>query len=548
MSLLSLGIVLLVLLALAGSLAVVVHLDRPRGTWGRHLRSRLVMGVPWGTFVLVVFVVTMYLVVQDGWSHWHAPTTIPFRAWSYLYPTGMVLAPFSHADAGHLTGNMLATLVLAPIAEYAYGHFPDERGSSTFSSLSHNPWVRALVVFPGAALAVGLLTSVFAIGPVIGFSGVVFAFAGFALVRYPMTTVVAVLGGQRLLSLLYSSFREPIVTATAQPSPPSPPWWAGIAIQGHALGLFLGILLGLYVFIGRDDRPSALRLWLAVLFFAVSKNLWAIYWYQGDQTFQLFRGPGLVLVVTLSVVVATALHLRERDFDSFGLRSGSLLVLVVVTALIVGPAVPVNLLTVSDDTVPGESVTVGDYEVTYAENVRNEMVSVIDVEAFGQSTNITSSGVIVVSDDRNIWYEAVSKGRLAYSGGSRVKLGGVGWHETVQVGRDGWSAVGGGTTYRVFMKPPDGDWRQVHASGNATAEATIEGKNVSLTATEDGYTLLVHANETVFDRTTIPSGNGTVTVGGIDFVREPRQKGGDRIYAVMGDTRVRVFVKETYER
>ncbi|WP_435318179.1 rhomboid family intramembrane serine protease [Haloarchaeobius sp. TZWSO28] len=553
MDLLALGIVVFVLLTLLVSLGVVVLLDRPGGTWGQHLRSRLVMGVPWGTLVSVVFVVAIYLFVQDGWNHWHDPVTLPFRAWSYLYPTGMLLAPFSHADAGHLTGNMIGTLVLAPIAEYAYGHFPQERGSHSFADWTSNPWVRALVIFPGVVLLVGLGTSLFALGPVIGFSGVVFAFAGFALVRYPMTTVIAVLGGQRVLSLLYSSLQNPIVTTTAQASPPSPPWWAGIAIQGHALGLFFGIMLGVFVFFRRNERPSALRIWLAVLFFAVAKNLWAIYWFLGNERYRLFRGPGLAMVVVLAILVATALHLRERDFDAFTPRTGALVVLVVVTAVLVGSGVPVNLMTVDDTTAPGDPIEVRGYEVVYAEDVQNQMVSVIDVEAFGQSTNISSSGVIVVNEDRNIWYQAVSKGQLAFSGQRRVKIGGVGWRETVIASRDGWTAVGGGTSYRVFLKPPDGDWRVAYTSGNTTAEPRLDGKNVSIAATEDGYELFVWQNDSELGRAALPITNdsvqnASVTIAGIEFVREEQKNGPDRVYAVVGETKVRVFVKETYRR
>ncbi|WP_439028721.1 rhomboid family intramembrane serine protease [Haloarchaeobius sp. DT45] len=546
MDLLSLGIAVFVVLALLVSLGIVVLLDRPGGAWGQQLRSRFVMGVPWGTLVSIVFVVGVYLFVQDGWNHWYNPVTLPFRAWSYLYPTGMVLAPFSHADAGHLTGNMIGTLVLAPIAEYAYGHFPEERGSHSFADWVSNPWVRALVVFPGVVLLVGLGTSLFSLGPVIGFSGVVFAFAGFALVRYPMTTVVAVLGGQRVLSLLYNSLQQPIVTTTAQASPPSPPWWAGIAIQGHALGLFFGIMLGVLVFYRRDDRPSALRIWLAVLFFAVAKNLWAVYMFLGNETYRLFRGPGLAIVVALAVVVAAGLHVRERDFDSFTPRTGALLVLVVVTAVLVGSGVPVNLLTADDTSAPDGAVEVRGYEVFYAEDVTNEMVSVVDIEAFGQSTNVSSSGVIVVNDDRNIWYQAVSKGQLAFDGQRRVRLGGLGWRETVTANRDGWRAVGGKASYRVFLKPPEGDWRLAYTSENATAEPRLDGKNVSIVGTPDGYELFVWQNDTELGRATLPENNASVTIAGIEFVREERTNDADRVYAVVGETKVRVFVRETY--
>jgi membrane associated rhomboid family serine protease len=548
MGLVSSAIVVFVLVALAVSVGVVARIDRPDGEWGARLRSRWVMGVPWGTFVVVGFVLAVYLFVQGGWEHWRDPVVLPFRAWSYLYPTGLLTAGFSHAGPGHLTGNLTGTLVLSPLAEYAWGHFPQKRGSESFASWRTNPWVRALVVYPAAVIAVGLLTALFSIGAVIGFSGVVFAFAGFALVRYPLTTVVAVLGGQRFFALLYDVLRDPVLVQGASPSPPSPPWWAGIAIQGHAFGLFVGFLLGVAVFYRRADRPSALRLWLGVLFFAVAKNLWAVYWYLGNDEYVLYRGVGLVLVVGLAVVVALALDVTERDFDAFTLRTGAVTVLVVVAALMTGPAVYSNLTTVSDSSVPGEgAVEVEGYHVTYAEDVRNELIPVVDVGPLSQRTNVSSSGVIVVNQDRSIWYESVSAGRLAYTGYTRVRVGGVGWNADIGVNRDGWSAVGGGTAYRVFLRPPDGDWALVHESDPVTAEPRLDGKNLSITSAGDGpYQIVVSRNGSVVGRDPVPRANDSVSIGGIEFVREERDDGGDRIFAVVGETRVRVFVKETY--
>mgnify|MGYP000336129545 FL=1 len=145
-----------VLLSLLVALLSILALDRPRGRWGARLRSRFLVGVPWGTLVSVGGVLAVYLFVQGGWSHWHAPVTIPFRAWSYFYPLGMMTAAFSHSGSGHLIGNLVGTLVLAPIAEYAWGHFPRERGVQTFTSPLTNPYVRAFVVFPAGVVAVAV--------------------------------------------------------------------------------------------------------------------------------------------------------------------------------------------------------------------------------------------------------------------------------------------------------------------------------------------------------------------------------------------------------
>jgi len=171
-----------VVLTLVGGAAFALSLE-DHGLLVR-LRRRFVLGVPWGTVVTVLGVLAVYLFVQGGYTHWYRPVVIPFRAWSYLAPLGMLTAGFAHAGPGHLLGNLFGTVALAPIVEYAFGHFPRERGASSFGSLQTNPYVRALLVFPATVAIVGVTLTLFTLGPVIGFSGVVFAFAGFALVRY----------------------------------------------------------------------------------------------------------------------------------------------------------------------------------------------------------------------------------------------------------------------------------------------------------------------------------------------------------------------------
>ncbi|MEF8856795.1 MAG: rhomboid family intramembrane serine protease, partial [Haloplanus sp.] len=485
-----------------------------------------------------------------GWSHWNAPVTIPFRGWSYFYPLGMATAAFAHSGPGHLIGNLVGTLVLAPLAEYAWGHFPRERGVQTFTSPLTNPYVRAFVVFPAAVVAVGLFTALFALGPVIGFSGVVFAFAGFALVRYPIATVVAVTAGNALRTL-YGALRNPTVSASAGPSYSSP-WWADIAIQGHAIGLLAGLLLGVWLARVRgDDRPSAARVAVGVALFGVAQSLWAVYWYRGDETYVLYRAAGLALVVSLATLVAVAVAASDRPLVSAPDRPGAVravprwrigaMVLLLCTAALAGPAVPVNLTTAADGDLPSQSdpIQVRDYEVTYAENVPNGMVSVIDVEAFGESTQVNTSGVIVRSRERGIWMTAISKGRLDFSGAELVRLGGVGWRETVRVERRGWNAVGGGTVYAVDLVYGD---RNVTAytSPSVQADPVITGRNVSVEAESGEFRL----NVSLGNRSAtgpIPAGNETTSIGGLEFVNDD-----GRIYSINGATRVRVARAETY--
>jgi membrane associated rhomboid family serine protease len=532
---------------------VVVALDRPRGRWGARLRSRFVAGVPWGTLVAVGLVLAVYLFVQGGWTDWYAPVTIPFRAWSYFSPLGVATAAFSHFGPGHLIGNLIGTLVLAPIAEYAWSHFPRERGVGTFTSPLTNPYVRAFVVFPAAVVAVGLFTALFAVGPVIGFSGVVFAFAGFALVRYPITTVVAVTAGNGLRTL-YQALRQPTLTASAGPSYSSP-WWADIAIQGHAIGLLAGVLLGVWLARTRDAdeaRPSAARVVVGVALFGVAQSLWAVYWFRGGGTYVLYRAAGLALVVLLATLVAATVAASARPILSTAAGTDALgslprwqvgaTVLVLCTAAIAGPAVPINLTTPAQGDLPGDAdpVTVRGYEVTYAEDVPNGMVSVVDVEAFGETTQVNTSGVIVRNRDRGIWMTAVTADRLDFTGTTHVRIGGVGWRESIRVQRRGWSAIGGGATYRVRLAY-GGETVTAYTAPPARADPVIAGRNVSVVSDPDGFRLNVSAGSRSATAP-VPAVNETISVGGLEFTNVE-----GRIYAIDGSTQVRVASRETYE-
>jgi membrane associated rhomboid family serine protease len=536
-----------VVAALVGSLLLVAVLDARRVERGRALRRRLVLGVPWGTLVTVAGVLCVYLFVQGGARAWNTPATIPFRAWSFLYPLGVVTAPFAHAGPGHLLGNLTGTLAFAPLVEYAVGHYPRERGGQSFGSLRENPYARALLV-PAAAVVVGLLTGVFSVGPVIGFSGVVFAFAGCALVVYPLRTVVA-LAGARALSLLTAAVRSPVTVARAEPSFASP-WWADIAIQGHALGLLAGVLVGLWLSRhGVVGRRSALRTWAGVLLFGVGQSLWAVYWFRGEGTFVLYRAAGLVLVAVLAALVAATTVASARPLVGSGPTGESLrslprwqagaVVIVVVLSALAGPGAAVNLATTSDEPLPGDPLTVRDYEVTYAENVQNGMVSVVDVEAFGETTSVNTSGVVVRSRERHAWVTAVSESRLAFAGRTMVRVGGVGWLERVVVERRGWNAVGGNSTYRVTFAHADTS-RVVYRSPPARASPTIDGRNVSIRAAPPGFRVAVtHDNRT---RTVpLPAENTTTTAFGLRFTRDGR-----RLVASRDDTRVVVARQEAH--
>ncbi|MEF8780243.1 MAG: rhomboid family intramembrane serine protease [Haloferacaceae archaeon] len=561
---------LTVVVAFLLALAVVYAIDRPNGAWGRKLRSRLLLGVPWGTLVSLGFVLGVYLFLQGGIDRWYDPVVVPFRAWSYFYPLGMLTAGFAHSGAGHLTGNLLGALVLGTLAEYAWGHFPRERGASSFGSWRRNPYVRAFLVVPGAVLAAGLLSSLFAVGPVIGFSGVVFAFGGFALAFYPLGTIVA-LSASSVVRLTYRALRNPELVASSR-WVYDIPWWATIAVQGHALGLFMGVIVGLWLRRKRGNLPSALHLGTGMLLYGVARSLWAVYWFRGGGTYVLYRAVGLALVLLLTTLVVLAgagrdepLSIPSHPFSRSSLPSipsipsrslpsapnpvagigapspaaiGFLLLLLGV-GLIAGPAIPVNLTTATDEPLPGEPIEVRDYQVTYAEDVQDGMVNVVDVELFGETTSVETSGVIVKSGERNLWTTAVSKNRLQGSGRERVGLGGLGWRDSVTVNRTGWQVVGGDRVYRIDLEHDDR--RQVaFTSPGSRVQPRVDGRNFTVTAWEDGFYLLV-AHEGDIEIVGMPEQNGSAAGLGVEFVREE----GD-LFAEREETRVRIAAKETY--
>lgn len=518
-----------VLLAVAflGSALVVGRLDPRRRLVA--LRSRFYLGVPWGSILSLGVVLVVYLVVQEGAVHWERPLAIPFSAWSYLYPLGWLLAAFAHAGPGHLLSNLTSAAVLAPLTEYVWGHYP---GTET-EAWHADPRIRAFVLFPTFVLGIGVFTSLFTWGPVIGFSGVVFAFAGFVLVRYPLAAVIA-LAARSAVRTVVGALGEPVAVVETTASV-SPPWWYGIAVQGHALGFLAGVLAGVALLRHRRLRPDPFRLWVGSLLVCLSLSLWAIWWVRGESTFVLYRALGVVLVVVLATLITAAPTASDRALV------GRLTRRQVATALLVVPlvgmclvAVPLNLTTVEAQ--PSEdAVTVGGYAVFYGEDVSNQLFSVVEIEAFGETTDVTTSGVIVVNEDRNVWGREVTKAELETHGEGTVRIGGLTWSETIEVEREGW-VVGDDPVYRIHLEH-DGERTVAYASDPAAVRGFIDGRAVAVVADEDGF----HIELDGVVRAPVPDSGESVTAGGIVFVHED-----DALYAVDGATTVVIAEEESY--
>lgn len=540
-----------VLLGILLGAATARRLDRSAVGWGERLRRRFILGIPWGTLVSLAIVLGVYFVFQGGWSRPGDPLTVPFVSWSYLYPLGWLTAPFAHSGFGHLLGNVIATVLLAPIAEYAWGHYPRSRGSTSFGSLLTNPFVRAFVLFPGGVILVGFATSLFHWGPLIGFSGVVYAFAGFALVSFPVTTVLA-LAARGAVITTYLGLRDPVITSSPGPSYGGP-WWAGIAVEGHLFGIVTGVVLGvLFLRRSSDDPPSSTRLWVATILAGFALTLWAIWWYGPGNSFRLFRGPGVLLVIALATVITAAATASTRDLlpridpiHRFRMgvtrRRTATLILVLALTTMGAIAIPVNLTTVQAGSPPESAVEVRDYAVFYAEDVRNENVPAIDVSVFGATTNVTTSGVIVVNRERHLWTRQVSAGQLAFFGTTSVRVGGPTWSASVDVRRRGWVPRGGDPVYTVSLRPPDGDWRQTFAANRQMAEPTIAGRNVSIQVSGEAFVLNVSSEGQEIATVEIPAENESVQAGGLTFNRTGRQ-----IVVIRGETRIVIAEREEY--
>ncbi len=537
----SLGLVSLLALVVAVGLAVFV-VSRLDGTkWmGATLRRRFVLGVPWGTVIVVLFVVAVYLFVQGAWGRLTDPVVVGFRAWSYGYLIGMVTAPFGHSGLGHITGNLLGTVVFAPIAEYAWSHYPTERGSRSFGSRRTNPYVR-IGIFVLAVLLVGLATSFLIPGPLIGFSGVVFAFAGFAIVTKPILAVFAVVGS-RVVDLLYYTSLNPIVSVRARRQFVEP-WWADVAVQGHALGLLVGILLSTLLVVHRREVPRARYLGFALVVFAISESLYIVYWQFGADRFVMYRAAGLAFVFLLAAATVYGVAATDRNlFDRTRLNTrqvavGALLAVVLAIGL---AAVPYNLVNIG----PTESdgIQIRDYTVSYEENVPNAYLDSVTLPVIGDqlTATVNASGVIVHSDRRDAWIEILSEGQLAVAGRGTVTVGGLGWRERVIANRSTWNAVDAGDTYKVYLRRPGGPPQLVFRDEPVRLAPRIAGLNLSIEPTREQYVVNATRNGTVVGRRSMPAINESATLAGLAIERD-----GNELFAASNGTRIRVARYQT---
>jgi membrane associated rhomboid family serine protease len=495
------------------------------------LRRRLLFGVPWGTVLTAGGVVAVYLFVQG--AYWHSePLVTPFRTWSYFSPLGILTGPFTHDNTGHLTGNIVSTLMYGTVVEYVWSHYPTRRGSTSFGSVRTTPFARMLVV-PIALGLVGVFTGIFSLGPVVGFSGVVFALAGFALVTRPYLFLGSVLAS-RIVDLVSATVRKPDETVGGSVQFVTP-WWADIAIQGHAIGLLAGVGVGAALLWARSERPQPGPVFFGTVVFAVTNGLWAVYVPTGTNQFTLFRwlGTGLVLIAALFIAAGTQ-QTDERllpELDG-GWRSAAGLALIVVFGGLCLAAVPANLTTIVDSDMPDSGVEVRDYVITYEEDVPDGYIGNVPV-ASRFRPNTTTSGVIVTSSEREIWTTAIERNRLAVIRNATVVVGGVGWRDTVAVNRTGWAVTGNNSVYRIQLTRPTGSAQTVFTSSQSTANGRVAGRTITLNPESNRFEIIVRRNGEAVGTGPIPENESTAQIGGVIFERQ-----GSLLYAGRSNTRI----------
>jgi hypothetical protein len=177
---------------------------------------------------------------------------------------------------------------------------------------------------------------------------------------------------------------------------------------------------------------------------------------------------------------------------------------------------------------------VRDYTVAYVDDTENQYVTALDIPGVGSPLSATTSGVVVTSDRRDVWGLATSAGRLAFDGGTTVTVGGVSWRETVSVDRTQWSFLDGNTTFRVEAFH-DGETHLLHTDTPAVSDARVDGTNVSISPTAEGYDLVVGDDSATLFRGPVPATNQTVTVGTLSFERVE-----DSLLVRYGDTELRL--------
>lgn len=253
--------------------------------------------------------------------------------------------------------------------------------------------------------------------------------------------------------------------------------------------------------------------------------------------------PVAALGVLLLVPGLLAVLPDWSEVDTGARRKAGVAGLVVVAVLVALPSVLLSSVVVGADPVPNDDgITVGGYDVTYAEDASSAQ-ELFGVQA-GNDSSSTVTGVILVDEDRELWTVGVQDRVLRHEGNGTVAVGGVAWHESVRAERTAWEVVGNDTAYAVDLHH-DGERTRSFATDPVVASAEVAGATVAVAPTETGFELRVLGADGVVDAVPVPARNESTTVGDLELSVE---SDGEirRIYAAGPDSRALVAVEETY--
>lgn len=197
--------------------------------------------------------------------------------------------------------------------------------------------------------------------------------------------------------------------------------------------------------------------------------------------------------------------------------------------------VVINLSAPSGGDLPNDSIEVRDYEIAYVQNVTNKQIAVVDLPWLNQVTEVQTSGVVVYSEQRRLWHRVISERNLESRGSARVLVGGVGWRRPVYVYRSGWKVLGGGVTYRVFLRPKGRERTLVHTADPAIADVILANRTVAIRPGTDAFEVVVRRGNQTLDTGRFPVNGANVTVGGITFARADQN-----LYASVDGTTLRI--------
>ncbi|WP_254864079.1 rhomboid family intramembrane serine protease [Halovivax gelatinilyticus] len=570
--------------------------------WRTRLERRLLYGVPWGTALTVAILVAFFLFVQRGLWNPDDPLTVAFVSWSYFYPTGMATAGIAHGSTAHLASNATATIVFGALAEYAWGHYPDgDRDRSSLRSnpwvraLVAVPLVLFAVAFLTAFFSLGpglgfsgavyaligftvVVTPRLAIGAVVATSALsvlVDAVSnpivregietgapeppGWAGVGFHAHLLGFLVGIVLAIALLRRRDRLPrpsaVFAAVALVGLVQSVWllvWSGgddVYTLYRGAGVIFLIALSILVTIAVAGSERPIPRPLSVLPWAPSRRALAAAWFGVLTLVTLLflataifvDGAGFVVAVLLvgyGLLVLPALPplLPERVASGpIGRRRAAFTGLVAFTVVVALVGVPYGLTLVGDD-VPGSGgVDVGDFTVTYEENATIDRTLL----AFPESeTETTHDGVLVVSDDRELFTVAERAERLEHDRTATVVVGGLGWYESVDVERTGWDVLGNETAYAVDLTH-DGETTRSFTSEPATADATIDDHTISIVPTDESFEIRLDANGSTIGAVPVPDAGEDERIESFEF-RTQSENNTVKLYATLAGTTVQL--------